>query len=385
MSRFVLAAVLLIGVVGLALSAKSISSREAVAVDIRSVSGHELRDVILASGNLTFAREIEIRPELTGKVGEIHVEVGQSVRKGDLLLSLDSSDHEAELDKVESSLTIRQIEIRRMDELLSEANRRIEQQKIMHERGFIDEESYKRLGSDTRIMKIDLEIARERFRQQQALVAQARDRLEKTQFKAPMDGLITRIDVDEGETVVAAATNMVGSSLITLADPGSYMARIRVDEADVANVSIGQAVQIYAAATPSEPARGSIASVSLSADRKSINRGLYYQVEVALDEYPRMFPGMSCRAEILVEQSHGELSVPIASVGEEGDEHFVWVAADGKAWKRTVTPGLASDTQQVITAGVTASDVVIVGPARTLGQLKVGTPINVGGSTRGHP
>jgi HlyD family secretion protein len=375
MKRVVVGLILLAGVAGVMLSARSVSMDGPVRVDVQSVAKSQLRDVILASGNLEFARQVDIRPEVTGKVASIRVSVGESVKKGDLLLSLDASDYRADLARAEAELEIRRIEIRRMQELAAEASRKVEKRERMLERGFIDEESMQQLLSEARLIDIDLESARQRFHQQQALLDQARERLSRTLFHAPMDGVVTRVDVAAGETVVAAATNMVGSSMLTLADPDSYVAKIRVDEADIGNIDIGQETQVFPAASPNDPLAGEIRSVSLSADRGEGGAGLHYEVEVALADIARMFPGMSCRAEILVAQSDSGPSVPVSAVLDAEGRPFVWVAVAGEAKRRFVSTGLTTDTEQIVQSGLDASDVVIVGPPRKLRVLGEGTSI----------
>lgn len=375
MKRLVVGLILLAGVVGVVLSARSVSKDGPVRVDLEAVAQSQLRDVILASGNLAFGHQVDIRPEVTGKVGTIRVSVGEAVEEGDLLLSLDASDYRAELARAEAELQIRRIEIRRMQELAAEASRKVEKRERMLERGFIDEESMQQLLSEARLIDIDLEAARQRFRQQQALLEQARERLARTQFHAPMDGVVTRVDVAVGETVVAAATNMVGSSMLTLADPDSYMAKIRVDEADIGNIDIGQDTQVFPAASPNDPVAGEIRSVSLSADRSEDGAGLHYEVEVRLADISRMFPGMSCRAEILVKQSDSGPSIPVSAVLAAEGRQFVWLAVAGEAKRRFVTTGLTTDTEQIVHTGLDASDVVVVGPPRQLRTLSEGTSI----------
>jgi HlyD family secretion protein len=380
MKRIIAAVILGLVFFALFASVRSAALEAPVSVDTYQVAASSLSETILASGNLTFSREIELRPEVAGKVSVIHVSPGEMVEQGQLLLTLDPVDHQAEVDQVAASLAIRQIEINRMEELLAESRRRIAQQEQMQARGFVDAESFRRQESENRLHQIDLEAARERLRQDQALMAQSMERLGKTRFHAPMAGMITRVDVGEGETVVPAVTNMAGSSLLTLADPSSYVARIRVDEADISSVLVGQDVHVFAAATPTRAAVGAVTSVGLAANRDAQGRGLHYEVEVSLGELTRLFPGMSCRAEIIIGQALEGTTIPVAAVNHRDGAHYVWVVQDGRARQRRVTPGLASDTHQIIEAGIDASDVVITGPARSLQQLSDGDQIRTGRS-----
>src|SRR3546814_4377090 len=92
--------------------------------------------------------------------------------------------------------------------------------------------------------------------QQQAQRDIARDRLERSVFSAPIDGLLVSVDVKPGETVIAGTVNIVGSDLMVLADPSVLLAELRVDEADIAQVQLGQSVNVFAAAYPHQALHG---------------------------------------------------------------------------------------------------------------------------------
>lgn len=341
-----------------------------------TVSTSAISDSILASGNLTFAEQVALRSEVMGVVTEIWVEEGQQVHKGQPLLQLDRTNFEADVKQAQAAVDIQHSELERLQEVAQEALRKQRQIATLVKQELMDEDRLLGAKSRAKLAQIDLQTARHRMTQLQALLTQKQDNLSKTEFTAPIDGLVVSVDIKAGETVIAGTTNIIGSALLTIADTSSYVAQVRVDEADLATIKLEQQVQVFPAAVPNQPLQGHIVKIATQAKRNQAGQGLYYQVEVALNANTRHFPGMSCRAEVQLQQHSGSLTVPVAAIQQEQDQHFVWVASDNRVEKRPVTLGIASDLEQVIESGLEADEQVVIGPGRQLAQLQPDHRIN---------
>ncbi|WP_298442022.1 efflux RND transporter periplasmic adaptor subunit [uncultured Ferrimonas sp.] len=361
----------------LAMSQNTSSAASNTPMETHVVEVADIHDSILASGNFTFADQIELRSEVMGVVTKVLVDEGTFVRKGELLLELDKTQFAANVAQAKASVDIQAAEIKRLDEMATERERVRTQLATLAKAGTIDSETYAQAISHAKIAVIDLEAAQHRLVQLQALLAQHEINLNKTQFTAPLDGLVLNVGVKVGETVIAGSTNIVGSALMTLADTNTYVAQVRVDEADLANISRGQSVDLFAAALPNQALSGQITNVSTTAQRSNQGQGLHYQVEVTLASSEYLFPGMSCRAEILVQQQANALAVPIAAIQQQNGEHFVWVVDNQIAEKRKVSLGVSSDLQQVITTGIQPNERVIIGPSRQLNGLQPGHKVTL--------
>lgn len=379
MKKFILLIAIAACVSFFALSKTSSSLAGDVVFSPYTVQEQTVDDSILASGNFTFANKIALRSEVIGKVTRLYVQEGDMISKGDMLLELDKTAFIADVEQAQASVNIQVAEIKKLQELENEAIRKSAQVEALSVRHIIDTDTLAKSHSNVLIAKIDLESATHRLSQLKAVLAQREDALSKAVFVAPIDGLVLNVDIKEGETVIAGTTNIVGSALLTLADVSTYVAQIRVDEADLANVSIGQRVNVFPAATPTKPLKGEIVSVSTMAKQQGSNQGLFYKVLVKLNSAEYLFPGMSCRAEVLVSKHEQALSVPIGAIQKSNGEHFVWVTNDNKVEKRTVRLGLSSDIEQVIIAGLQKNETVLTGPSRGLEQLKHGASVLVKG------
>ena len=375
MKKILSFAFILFSVSLLILVSKEKSLSDSPVVDTHVVSEDRINDTILASGNLRFASEIQIRSEVTGIVNRVYVKEGQLVKKGELLMELDPKIFIAEVRRARAAVEIQLIEIQRLEEIANEASRRAGQYRELLGKGLTDQDTAAQLQSQLKVAKINVKSAIQGLEQYKAVLTQSQNRLDQSRFLAAIDGLISTVDIKEGETVIAGTTNIVGSPLMTLADVDSYVAQIRVDEADVSNIEIGQEVEVFAAATPQVASLGQISSISTSAKKDGVNKGLYYKVEVILQQGDVVYPGMSCRAEIVLARSGVELIIPIAAVKQLNGANFVWVVEENKAVRRNVQLGLSTDTEQIVLSGLTDKELVIVGPSRQVKALRNGTEV----------
>lgn len=377
MKRVAVLILIIVTVSGLVTWKKIRSGHSSVAVNAEKVTQRSLSDSILASGNLIFNTQIQIRSEVTGIVTQVLVEEGQYVERGQVLMQLDKTSFSADVESYQAAVNAQRIEIEQAVEVNRDIARRLALKKKLFEQNLVGEDDFQSLQSQANISSIRVRAARERLNQELASLAFAQDRLKKTIFRASMAGIISTVDVKTGETVIAGTTNIVGSALITLADPNTILAELRVDEADIAAVKSGQSVEVYAASNPKQVLTARVVSIGTSARSNSAGNGLFFRVKALIDSKERLYPGMSCRAEIITIRSDDSLSVPIAAVQQEAKSHFVWVVRNNKAHKQSVTVGMANDTQQAILDGLSIDDVIIKGPARVISRLQDGLAISI--------
>lgn len=120
----------------------------------------------------------------------------------------------------------------------------------LYERKMIGQDAFELVENHYELAKIDLRSRQEALLQAQATLDKAMERLEKTVFRSPITGVATSVDIKVGETVISGTTNIVGSNLITVADPSSMLVEVEVDEADIANLRREQNADIFAVAFP---------------------------------------------------------------------------------------------------------------------------------------
>lgn len=353
---------------------------DALEVEVETLTPRSIQASVLASGSLVHEEEVELTTEEIGKVTEIFVEEGDHVTSGQLLLTIDDETFRAAVEQREAIVRIQEIAIQRQQLTLDNLRTQWERKEELHQRDLIDEDSFDVATNELGIAEIDLRSSHESLSQARAHLEQAADRLSKTRTYSPIDGTVTSLDIKVGETAISSTTNIPGSSLMTIANPDSIHTEVNVDEADIANIAIGQRTLVYAIAYPDQPIEGVIDSIAVSAKVAKGAQGLSFAVKIRLEKTEGVVlrPGMSCRAEIFTEIVDGILAVPIQAVLIDEDRrvsqtrYHVFLHEDGVVREAKVTIGLSDDTYQEITDGLSEGDVVIIGPDRVLRDLEDG-------------
>lgn len=374
-----LIALAIVAGLGVLLWAGSRGGQQSPQVDVATVERGALNDTALASGNLVYETQIQLRSEVTGRVAEVLVEEGQRVQRGDLLMRLDQEAFQADLDSADAGVRSAEIEIRSRRARLADLSRQLERQRTLRERGLVGQDGFEQLQSQHEIARIAVEAGEQTLAQAQAQRELSRDRLQRTLFTAPIDGVMISVDIKPGETVIAGTTNIVGSDLMVLADPSVLLAELRVDEADIARIRLGQPVQVFAAAHPNTPLTGSVVQIGTSARAQGVSQSLSFKVQVQIDPTELVLhPGMSCRAEIETAQGEPGLNVPVAAVRKEGEQHYVWrVGSELVAERVDVEVGMANDFSQEVRGGLKEGDRVVTGPGRVLATLTAGQALRL--------
>lgn len=374
--------VLLIGLPALSKCTRGTDAKEVEAV---TVAAGTVRSSILSSGALAYREEVQLRPEVVGKVARVPVEEGQSVEAGALIIALDREQYEAQVEQQRANVRLQEIAIERQKVLIENLRRQVQRQRELHDRQLVDSSSYESAANELALAEVDLRSRQEALSQARATLAQASDNLARTEIRSPIDGIVIKLDIKPGEAVITGTTNIPGSELAIIADPSAMLAEVQVDEADIAKVRVGQQAAIFAAAFPDTALEGVVETIAASATRDQTQQNLYFEVKIRLLDpgQAAVRPGMSARAEIYTESSDDALAVPMQAVlydtdpEAETEQPYVFVVEGGKAVRRDVTVGLSSDTAIEVTEGVAAGDRVVSGPFRMLRNLRDGDAVEV--------
>ena len=363
---------------------RAVFGTNAKEVDLSVVSQRIISPSILASGFLAHEEEVMRSSEVSGKVADLFVEEGDQVDTGDLVLRVDDKNFIAGFEQSEAAVRINTIDIERQEVRIANLERQYERSKSLYQQELIGEEEYETLLNQLELARIDYLSAQERLAQSEAQLDQVLDQLSKTQIISPIDGVITSLDIKVGETAIASSTNIPGSSLMTIANPASIYTEVLVDEADIANVEVGQRAEIVAIAYPDQPMRGVVRFIANTAKIAQGRTGLSFVVKIDITDPGEVVlrPGMSCRAEIFTRQDQSVAAVPIEAVIFEEDraelrsEYFVFVNDDGIARKTKVDVGLSDDEYQELTSIVDNDIEIVIGPNQELRHLLDGDRLN---------
>jgi len=356
------------------------------AVEAETAAKQVLSPTILASGSLTYQSEVRLVSEVIGRVRDVLVKEGDSVKKGQLLLQLDPAQTQAQVAQLEAALAQSRLTNERQKVNAATLESKWKRFQALRAQGLVDANTFDELTSQRNMAQVDVQAGMQQMHQTEAQLQQAREGLAKTQLRAPIDGKVVALVIKKGETAVPSAMSIAGSDLMTVADTAGLFAEVNVNETDVARVGVGQSARIVPAAFPDKSWTGIVETVA-SSPRTVQGQGKSYLVRIRLQDSEglRFHTGMSCRAEIATRRDDATpvLAVPVQAVRYEESQNrnepgkaSVMVVRDGRAALRTVELGLADDSHIEVTKGLESGDVVVTGPSRTLRFLREGDRVS---------
>jgi HlyD family secretion protein len=323
-----LAIVVVLGLVAAAIL-KSRSAEKPTTVTVDKAAVRTITHLVTATGKVQPEIEVAIAPEVSGEIIALPLKEGAAVKKGDVIVRIKPDFYVALVDQQEAALASA-----RAASLLNKAN--------------LDkaEEDYRRANdlyqkklisdSDYTTAKTLLEVARANFqaslaaiRQTEGALSQYRDQLSKTTIYAPMDGIISVLNNEEGERVVGTG-QFAGTEVMRIADLNSMEVRVKVNENDIVNVKIGDHSIIAIDAFPGRKFDGTVSEISSSALTTGAGGASNNQAALAAsasdevtnflvriritDREARLRPGMSGTVDIETETVKNVVAVPIQSV-----------------------------------------------------------------------
>jgi HlyD family secretion protein len=405
---------------------------DGVVVNVESVQKRPLEAIVSASGKIQPERLVNISADTMGRVTNLAVEEGDRVKKGQFLLQIDPRSLRSAVQRSEASLqaarsTADQLKLA-LDSArvsLQQAQDALKRQQDLWTRGLTTKESLEKAEADVKMRQSDLRSQEQnvktqqlRMQQENASLESARYDLSKVRIESPIDGIVTRRNIEEGETVVIGTMNNAGTVLLTVADMSVITAEVEVDETDIPSVQIGQPAKITIDAVPNQTFTGKVTEIGNSPIQTtgSTSQATNFKVVVTLDkEIQEVRPGFTCTAEITTATRKEAVAVPIQATtvremvvdskgeivrqnenegrrrprpgsvqayelkpGESRKElEGVFVVHDGKAHFVQVRTGIAGDKYFEVLSGVKPGDSVVVGPFASVRELADGAPVKV--------
>lgn len=379
-----LAGALIVAVVAVPLAVRGCRGDSAKQLDLAKVEERGIHPTILAPGILAYRNEVNLTSELTGRVATIGIKEGDSVEKGQLLLTLDPEIYRNAVDRAEAGVRQGRITIDQQRAALALRQKQFERARALVAQRLIDQGSFDQSQNDLKVASLALATSQEDYSRAQSALQDAREQLAKTDIRSPISGRIVSLPIKVGETAVPSTSSFVGAQLATIADTSRIQAELKVDEADIARVAVGESADVYAAAFPDTALKGSVEQIALAPTVEGQARAYKVTVALTVPEKIDLRSGMSVRAEIVLGKGGKQAAVPVeAIVGDNGDAgksgdaakqpaQYVWKIEDGIAHKVKVETGLSDDAWQAVGKPLKVGDTVARGPSRQLQQLQEG-------------
>ena len=411
-----------------------------VEVTTEAIKARDLEAVVSASGKVQAKRFVNISADTMGRVVNLAVNEGDRVTKGQFLLQIDPRNLTTAVNRGEAGLAAARSQLQQFRasvesakvqlELVTETLRR---QEDLWQRGLTTKEAYDRAVTDKRLAESTLaerqqqvETQQRRINQELATVESARYDLSKVRIEAPFDGVVTRRNIEEGETVVIGTMNNAGTVLLVIADLSVIEAEVEVDETDIPSLAFGQPTKITIDALPDQEFMGRVTEIGNSPIQTTAAGGARqatnFKVVVTLDEeIPEVRPGFTCTADITTATRQQVVAVPIQATtirevrldtegqivreepaagrrrrsvtnGVSAEElpdgqtlkevEGVFVVRDSKAVFTPIKTGIAGDKFFEVLEGLAPGDQVITGPFSSVRELADGVEVKLQASNK---
>ena len=394
-------------VLGGAVAAFVMSSGEEELLEVQTadVSLETIVQKVNATGRIQPKTQIRISADVSAKIIALHVEEGDFVQEGQLLVELDRERFEAAMESAEATVRSAQSNAR-----LNERNMLKAEKDLDRSRDLVSRNLESQAVLDTDEAEYEVEVARyqsslDMIASAQASLKQAAVDLSKTTIYAPMRGTISVLDKEQGEIAIGSAFQE--DIILVVADLTEMEAQVNVDENDIVGVQIGQTASIKVDALFGDTLTGTVYEISNTANTDESggqSQKTEFEVKISIDgEITNLRPGMTASADVSTETKTDVIGVPIQSVavrtidqltleGEEvadaekrftaDDDGFVeivfCVESDGSVVARQVKTGIQSDQMIEIVTGVDADEEVVTGSYRAIStDLQNGAQVNV--------
>jgi HlyD family secretion protein len=426
------------------LGARQYFERQALPeVSTEEIRKRDLEAIVSASGKIQPQRQVNVSASTMGRVTRLAVVEGQRVKAGQFLLEIDPRSLAGQIDRGEASVAAARSALQQSRTAIEQAETSLElarqalrRQEQLSRDGLTSRETLERAQnefalreSDLRARQQEVQVREQQVRQEQASLATTRYNLSQVIINAPMDGIVTRRNIEEGENVVVGTMNNAGTVLLTVADMSVIQAEIEVDETDIPAVALGQPAEVTIDAVPNRTFKGRVTEIGNSPIQAASGtqttgtaQATNFKVVVTLDEaVPDIRPGFTCTAEITTATRSNVVAVPIQAVtvrdmlfdaagtliheppperprnlfgatpapasvvappepgpGQTRTEtEGVFVVRDGRAVFAPITVGIAGERYFEVLSGVATGDRVIVGPFASVRGLADGETVKV--------
>ncbi len=330
----------------------------------------------IQGGEVKSNRRAVLRPTTTGKVMNITVVRGQRVKKGQLLLQLDSASINARIKLARANLQAGMIAYRTSKLRMKTAETSFERNSKLAAKGVLAPGTLERFQAE-------FDLAKEAVAASEANLAQLKASLELTQtayddtkITAPFDGLVVDVTVEVGEMVspASAVAEIVDDSTITIV--------AAVDEADVGRLKVGMETRVETDAYPNVPFHGKLTYIS-PVVAKDLRQNRSLNVEVSLmDGSDKFKVGMSADIEVVVARRQDVLWVPTSAVLRRGEKKQVYVLSGATARLRTIKCGLTNWERTEVMEGLHQGELVVI--TLDVPGLEDGVPVKTDEAARAH-
>jgi HlyD family secretion protein len=325
-----------------------IGKKASLKIATEKVEKRTIIETVSASGKIQPEVEVKISPDVSGEVVELNVKEGDKVKKGDLLAKINPDIYISSLDRMVATLNAQKASQSNASARLAQvkaqyvnAQASFDRNDDLFKKGVISQSEYDAAKAAYEVAKQEVKAAEESFNaaqytvaSYQASVKEASDNLHKTSIFAPVDGTISKLNVEKGERVVGT-TQFAGTEIMRIADLNEMEVNVSVNENDIVRVNLNDTALVEVDAYLNRKFKGIVTEIANTANSTTgvtTDQVTNFEVKIRIlrssyeDLIPKdrpdlspFRPGMSATVDIQTETVVNVLSLPIQSVTTRQD------------------------------------------------------------------
>lgn len=328
----------------------------------------DLRETVVATGTIAPSQVVEVGAQASGQIKSIHVKLGQTVKKGDLIAEIDSTTQTNDLNTQKAQLNtyLAQLESRKIT--LQIAQRRYDREASLRRQDATSKENFENAEDSLAKAKADLTEVRSLIEQTKIAVSTAEANLGYTLIAAPFDGVVVAVPVEVGQTVNASQTT---PTIVKLADLSHMEIKMQISEGDITSITPGMPVSFSILSAPGTHFESVIASIdpgdtvltdskessSSSSDKSAV---YYYGRMLVSNPNGTLRSAMTTQCIIIVAEAADALTVPSFAVREEnGKKYITIVRKNGRMEERSIIVGISNAIYTQVLSGLQEGEDVV--------------------------
>ena len=329
-----------------------------------------------ATGEIFATELIDVGAQVSGQIKKLYVKLGDQVKKGDMIASIDSSTQQNNIDNKEAQLAIYKAQLESAKVALNIAKTQFDRENALFSKNATSKQEFESAKNTYSANSAKIKELEAQIKQTNIELSTAKINLGYTKITAPRDGTVVSVQVEEGQTVNA---NQTTPTIVNIADLSHVKMKMQIAEGDITKIKVGTPVEYSILSEPTKKFQTTVSSIdpglttlsdgsygssssskSSYSSSSSSSSAVYYYAQSIVDNKDGILRiGMTTQNELLIANVEDAIIVPSIGIKKDENGTFVYLLKDGKAVKTAVKTGIKDNLDTQIISGINEGDEII--------------------------
>ena len=329
-----------------------------------------------ATGEIFATELIDVGAQVSGQIKKLYVKLGDQVKKGDMIASIDNSTQQNSIDNKEAQLAIYKAQLESAKVALNIAKTQFDRENALFSKNATSKQEFESAKNTYSANSAKIKELEAQIKQTNIELSTAKINLGYTKITAPRDGTVVSVQVEEGQTVNA---NQTTPTIVNIADLSHVKMKMQIAEGDITKIKVGTPVEYSILSEPTKKFQTTVSSIdpglttlsdgsygssssskSSYSSSSSSSSAVYYYAQSIVDNKDGILRiGMTTQNELLIANVEDAIIVPSIGIKKDENGTFVYLLKDGKAVKTAVKTGIKDNLDTQIISGINEGDEII--------------------------